>query len=105
MNAIPVLGALANETALVQRLLARDERALRHLYERFSASSTLILTIHQMKRPPKSSLLPVGLLVCSAAQLAGHYTAMPDFATGSLTGIGIGLLLLSFVQAKPTPEC
>ena len=36
MNNSPVLGALANETALVQRLQARDELALRLLYERYA---------------------------------------------------------------------
>ena len=56
-----------------------------------------------MKRTRKNLLLPLGLLVGSAAQVVRHYTAIPDLASGALLGIGIGLLLLSLLKAKPTP--
>ena len=36
MNTNPVVRALLNETLLVQRLQARDELALRLLYERYA---------------------------------------------------------------------
>jgi len=36
MNQTPVVRALLNETLLVQRLVARDELALRLLYERYA---------------------------------------------------------------------
>ncbi|MGY3089918.1 RNA polymerase sigma factor (sigma-70 family) [Hymenobacter sp. UYAg731] len=36
MDTTPVVRALLNETLLVQRLLARDELAFRHLYERYA---------------------------------------------------------------------
>lgn len=41
-------------------------------------------------------LLVIGILVSSASLLISHYYAMPDLMYGTIVGIGLGLMLLSF---------
>lgn len=51
-----------------------------------------------MKMNHRNMLLPAGLLLSSVSQLVSHFTQLPDFVAGSLTGIGIGLMLLAFIR-------
>lgn len=44
----------------------------------------------------------IGLLVISAAQLVAHYIQLPDFIFGSITGVGIGLMVLAVMKLKKT---
>lgn len=55
-----------------------------------------------MKNNKKTILLSIGLLIGSAAQAAIHLTSLPDAATGTMTGIGIGLMILSFIRPAHT---
>ena len=51
-----------------------------------------------MKKNKTNLLLPIGLLISSASQVAIHLTHLPDIITGTLTGIGIGVMLLAFIK-------
>jgi len=54
-----------------------------------------------MKKNQRSIFLFVGLMISSVSQIASHFTKMPDFISGSLIGIGIGIMLLAFIRQKP----
>jgi F0F1-type ATP synthase assembly protein I len=56
-----------------------------------------------MKKNSRSIFLFVGLLICSISQIASHFTKMPDFVSGLLMGVGIGVMLLAFIRQKPNP--
>lgn len=43
-------------------------------------------------------LVTTGLLICSISQIVTHYIKLPDFASGVLMGIGLGLMILSFIK-------
>lgn len=49
-----------------------------------------------------SLLFPIGLLAVSASQAAIHLTSLPDVVTGTLTGTGIGLMLLALLRPART---
>jgi hypothetical protein len=50
-------------------------------------------------------LLISGLLTVSLAQVISHFFTLPDFASGLLMGIGLGLLLLSLLKPNaPRPD-
>jgi len=49
-----------------------------------------------MTRNPKNMRVAIGLLIMSAGQVVAHYAKIPDLALGTIMGIGLGLLLLSF---------
>jgi hypothetical protein len=53
-----------------------------------------------MKTSRSRFLIAVGLLVISTSQIIAHYIGLSDFILGSLTGVGIGLMLLSFLKPK-----
>ena len=53
-----------------------------------------------MKKNQRSLFLFVGLMISVASQIAAHFTKMPDFASGILTGIGIGIMLLALIRQK-----
>lgn len=53
-----------------------------------------------MKKNQRNILIAAGLFILSATQIITHYSELPDFINGSLAGIGIGLMALSFI--KPT---
>jgi len=59
----------------------------------------------KMKRNRAGVLLHVGLFIISATQVALHFTKMPDFISGALVGIGLGVMLLSFKRQKSNPAC
>jgi len=58
-----------------------------------------------MKKNQTSIFLFVGLLTSSISQIASHFTKMPDFVSGILMGIGIGIMLLAFIRQKRNPIC
>jgi F0F1-type ATP synthase assembly protein I len=58
-----------------------------------------------MKRNRATVFLSIGLLIISATQVALHFTKMPDFISGVLLGIGLGVMLLSFKRQKSNPAC
>lgn len=58
-----------------------------------------------MKKNKKRIFLFIGLLISSFSQIASHFIKMPDFVSGLLMGIGIGLMLLAFIRQKPKPAC
>lgn len=58
-----------------------------------------------MKRYQSSILLFAGLMISSTSQIVSHFIKMPDFISGSLMGIGIGVMLLSFIRQKPKTSC
>ena len=58
-----------------------------------------------MKKNQTSIFLFVGLLISSISQIASHFTKMPDFVSGILMGIGIGIMLLAFIRQKRNPIC
>jgi hypothetical protein len=59
----------------------------------------------KMKRNRATVFLSIGLLIISATQVALHFTKMPDFISGVLLGIGLGVMLLSFKRQKSNPAC
>ena len=42
----------------------------------------------------------LGLLVISISQIIAHYIKLSDFISGTITGIGIGLMIVSFLRSK-----
>lgn len=58
-----------------------------------------------MKKNQRSLFLVVGLLVSSISQIVSHFIKMPDFVSGSMMGIGIGIMLLAFIRQKRRPVC
>ena len=57
-----------------------------------------------MKNNKTSILLPIGLLISSASQIVSHLTHLPDFVSGSLMGVGIGVMLLALIRPTHTPS-
>jgi F0F1-type ATP synthase assembly protein I len=55
----------------------------------------------KQKKMKRSIFLFVGLMISSVSQIASHFIKMPDFISGSFMGIGIGVMLLSFISHKP----
>ncbi len=55
-----------------------------------------------MKTNQGKILIASGLLIVSASQIVAHYTKLPDFISGSIVGIGIGLMIVSFLKDKKT---
>lgn len=41
-------------------------------------------------------LVPIGLLIIAFSQILTHYIVLPDLIKGLLSGVGIGLLIVSF---------
>lgn len=58
-----------------------------------------------MKKNQRSIFLFVGLMISSVSQITSHFTKMPDFVSGLLMGIGIGVMLLAFVGRKSKAIC
>lgn len=56
-----------------------------------------------MKKKQRIIFLVFGLLIISISQIASHFTKMPDFVSGLLMGIGIGVMLLAFIRQKRNP--
>lgn len=54
-----------------------------------------------MKVSKNNALLAGGLLFNSIAQIVMHEVELPDFVSGSLYGVGIGIMILAFIKAKP----
>ena len=44
-------------------------------------------------------------MISTVSQIASHLTKKPDFLSGSLMGIGIGVMLLAFIKQKPNAAC
>jgi hypothetical protein len=42
-------------------------------------------------------LIPIGMLVIATSQILSKFIELPDLAKGSLIGLGIGLVLTSFI--------
>lgn len=55
-----------------------------------------------MKNKINFTLLSSGLLVNAATFILTQYVNLSDFFTGGLFGIGIGLMLMSFLKRKQT---
>jgi hypothetical protein len=53
-----------------------------------------------MKKNQRSIFLFVELMISTVSQIATHFTKIPDFASGALMGIGIGVMLLAFIKQK-----
>nr|WP_294858587.1 hypothetical protein [uncultured Fluviicola sp.] len=53
-----------------------------------------------MKTNQASLLVIAGLLVIAASQIVAHYMNLPDFVLGAVTGVGIGLMIVSFLKSK-----
>jgi len=58
-----------------------------------------------MERQQKRMLLIIGLLINSLTLIISHFTKMPDLMPGSLMGIGIGIIILSFKYKRQKPSC
>jgi hypothetical protein len=56
------------------------------------------------KRRRFMRLLAIGLFVMSGANVLHFFVPMNDFIYGGLVGIGIGMMLLSFIKMKATPS-
>lgn len=56
-----------------------------------------------MKKKLKNNFLAVWLIVICVTQTISHFTKMPDFISGSLTGTGLGLVILSLIKLKQNP--
>lgn len=55
-----------------------------------------------MKTNQGTILITAGLLVMSTSLIVTHYVPLPDFISGIMFGVGIGLMLLSFFKTKKT---
>ncbi len=53
-----------------------------------------------MKNQPNFKLLIIGLIFNSAVLIFKNYFSIPDFVAGGLFGIGISLMILSFILNK-----
>jgi hypothetical protein len=42
-------------------------------------------------------LIPIGVLVIATSQILSRFIELPDLAKGSFIGLGIGLVLTSFI--------
>ena len=51
-----------------------------------------------MKPNQRKILIVAGLLVICSSQIAAHYTTLPDVVSGSIVGIGFGLLILALIK-------
>jgi hypothetical protein len=49
-----------------------------------------------MKQNQVSILFFIGLIIISASIAISHFTKTPDFISGLIMGIGIGILLIAF---------
>jgi hypothetical protein len=58
-----------------------------------------------MKKDKRSIFLFAGLMISTVSQIAGHFIKMPDFISGSLMGIGIGVMLLAFIRQQRKTAC
>lgn len=48
---------------------------------------------------PLKMMLPIGLLLIAGTSIINRFVVvLPDFATGSLMGIGIGLMIVSIIK-------
>lgn len=47
-----------------------------------------------------TTFLIIGLSIISTAQIILHFIKLSDFASGSIIGIGIGLLIMSFIAPR-----
>jgi hypothetical protein len=45
-------------------------------------------------------LLPLGLVLSASEMIGARYIAMPDFIKGLWVGVGLGLMVLSFIARK-----
>ena len=43
-------------------------------------------------------LLPIGLLIVCCTPLLNHYMPLPDFLSGFLQGVGLGLMLVVLIK-------
>lgn len=55
-----------------------------------------------MKKNQRNILIAAGLFIMSATQIITHYSELPELVKGTMAGIGIGLMALSFI--KPTQK-
>jgi len=56
-----------------------------------------------IKRPliPEKAFIPLGLFIICGTFLVSHdWIKMPDFVTGSLMGLGIGLEIMGVINLK-----
>lgn len=53
-----------------------------------------------MKKNQRLILISVGIFICVLSQIFVHFTKIPDFAAGGIMGIGIGIMILSFINKK-----
>ncbi len=58
-----------------------------------------------MKKNQRSIFLIIGLLIICISQIFSHFIKTPDFISGSIMGIGIGVVLLAFMRQKRNPTC
>jgi hypothetical protein len=56
-----------------------------------------------LSKNPYTVFIPIGLFVIAMAQITSHYMDYPDFAIGVFNGIGIGLMIWSFLGKKLHP--
>lgn len=47
----------------------------------------------------------IGLFIMSGTWILKHFAKLPDVADGLLTGVGIGIMLLPFLQKKKRLNC
>ena len=57
------------------------------------------------KKFPGVIFISIGLMINSFVLLLSHFIKMPDFLTGSLIGLGIGIMLLSLIKSKNKAAC
>ncbi len=53
-----------------------------------------------MKKENKIIFIVIGLFIMSGSQIVGHYYKMPDLLSGILMGVGLGIMILSFIRRK-----
>jgi len=58
-----------------------------------------------MQKKQRSIFLIIGLLIISFSKIFSHFIKTPDFVSGSIMGIGVGVMLLAFIRQKRNPAC
>ena len=68
-------------------------------------NTNIILNIKKMKKRRNLQLIISGLFIISTSQIVGHYLTIPDFVSGILMGVGIGLMFFPLLHQKLRPNC
>ena len=58
-----------------------------------------------MKKNQRSIFLIIGLLIICISQIFSHFIKTPDFISGLIMGVGIGVMLLACIRQNRKATC